>query len=48
MPRDKVEMCFMNPARTLEEALSQAWKRQGRSARMLVMPYGNLTLAVGK
>ncbi|MGB4087996.1 nickel-dependent lactate racemase [Methanothrix sp.] len=48
MPRDKVEMCFMNPARTLEEALSQAWKRQGRDARMLVMPYGNLTLAVGK
>ena len=48
MPRDTVEMCFMNPARTLDEALAMAKERQGRDARMLVMPYGNLTLAVGK
>jgi len=48
MPRDKVEMCFMNPAKTLDEALAMAKARQGKDARMLVMPYGNLTLAVGK
>ncbi len=48
MPRDTVEMCFMNPARTLDEALAIAKERQGRDARMLVMPYGNLTLAVEK
>ena len=41
-----VERCFMNPARTLDEAMAK--ERQGRDARMLVMPYGNLTLAVGK
>ena len=48
MPNDMVQKCFMNPAKTLEEALSMARKRQGPGARMLVMPYGNLTLAVGK
>jgi nickel-dependent lactate racemase len=48
LPRDKVEMCFMTPAKTLEEALSLARERQGNDARMLVMPHGNLTLAVGK
>jgi nickel-dependent lactate racemase len=48
LPRDKAEMCFMTPARTLDEALSLARERQGRDARMLVMPHGNLTLAVGK
>jgi len=48
MPKDKVEMCFMNPAKTLDEALALAKERQGRDARMLVMPYGNLTLAVGR
>ncbi len=48
MPEDKVRMCFMNPAKTLDEALAMAKERQGRDARMLVMPYGNLTLAVGK
>jgi nickel-dependent lactate racemase len=48
LPRDKAEMCFMTPARTLDEALSLARERQGRDARMLVMPHGNLTLAVGR
>jgi nickel-dependent lactate racemase len=48
LPRDKAEMCFMTPARTLEEALSLARERQGKDARMLVMPHGNLTLAVRK
>ena len=48
LPHDKVEMCFMTPAKTLDEALSLARERQGKDARMLVMPHGNLTLAVGK
>ncbi len=48
LPRDKVEMCFMTPAKTLDEALSLARERQGGDARMLVMPHGNLTLAVSE
>ncbi len=48
LPRDKVEMCFMTPAKTLQEALSLARERQGKDARMLLMPHGNLTLAVKK
>jgi nickel-dependent lactate racemase len=41
-------MCFFTPAATLAEALELAKARQGRDARMLVMPHGNLTLAVAK
>jgi nickel-dependent lactate racemase len=48
MPKDKAEMCFFTPAATLEEALVLARARQGKDARMLVMPHGNLTLAVVK
>jgi len=48
MPKDKVEMGFFNHARSLEEALSMATKRHGKDARMLVMPYGNLTLVTPK
>jgi nickel-dependent lactate racemase len=48
LPRDKAEMCFMTPAKTLDEALSLARERQGKDARMLVMPHGNLTLAVAR
>jgi lactate racemase len=48
LPRELAEMCFFTPAATLEEALQQARARQGRDARMLVMPHGNLTLAVAK
>ena len=48
LPRERAEMCFFTPAATLEEALQLAKTRQGRDARMLVMPHGNLTLAVAK
>jgi len=48
LPIDRAKMCFMTPAATLEEALELARARQGRDARMLVMPHGNLTLAVAK
>ncbi|TFH50260.1 MAG: nickel-dependent lactate racemase, partial [Methanothrix sp.] len=48
LPRERAEMCFFTPAATLEEALQLARARQGRDAHMLVMPHGNLTLAVAK
>jgi lactate racemase len=48
LPKERAEMCFFSPAKTLEEALQMARDRQGRDARMLVMPHGNLTLAVAK
>ena len=48
LPREEAKMCYFTPAATLEEALQLAWARQGRDARMLVMPHGNLTLAVAK
>jgi len=48
LPIDRAKMCFFTPAATLEEALELARARQGRDARMLVMPHGNLTLAVAK
>jgi nickel-dependent lactate racemase len=41
-------MCFFEPAETLEEALAMARERHGKDARMLVMPHGNLTLAVAR
>jgi nickel-dependent lactate racemase len=48
LPRERAEMCFFTPAATLEQALELAKARQGRDARMLVMPHGNLTLAISK
>ena len=48
LPKELVEMCFFTPASTLDEALFMARERQGKDARMVVMPHGNLTLAVGK
>ena len=48
LPRERAEMCFFTAAATLEQALELARARQGRDARMLVMPHGNLTLAVSK
>lgn len=45
MPPEQAEMCFFKPAKTLDEALAMAWDRHGKDARILVMPYGNLTLA---
>lgn len=46
LPPEKARMCFFEPAKTLEDALVSARSRQGKDARMLVMPYGNLTLAL--
>jgi nickel-dependent lactate racemase len=46
LPEENVRMCFFEPARTLEEALAKARSWQGKDARMLVMPHGNLTLAL--
>jgi len=46
LPNEMAEMCFFAAARTLPEALEMARARQGLDARMLVMPHGNLTLAV--
>ena len=48
LPKDLAEMCFFAPAANLEQALEMARARQGRDARMIVMPHGNLTLAVSK
>lgn len=45
LPRDLAEMCFFQPASTLDEALAAAYKRHGRDASVLIMPHGNLTLA---
>ena len=48
LPSKRAEMCFFSPARSLQEALELARERQGKGARMLVMPHGNLTLAVAE
>ena len=48
LSRERAEMCFFTPAATLEEALELARARQGKDARILVMPHGNLTLAVAR
>jgi nickel-dependent lactate racemase len=45
MRPEQVEMCFFRHAKSLEEALAMARERQGRDARTIVMPHGNLTLA---
>ncbi len=45
MPRELAEMCFFSPASTLDEAMAAAYKRHGKDASVLIMPYGNLTLA---
>jgi nickel-dependent lactate racemase len=46
LPRGMAEMCFFQPAATLDEAVVTAQKRHGKDASMAVMPFGNLTLAV--
>jgi nickel-dependent lactate racemase len=46
LPREMAEMCFFQPAATLEDAVDAAQKRHGKDARMVVMPFGNVTLAV--
>ena len=45
LPRRFAEMCFFQPASTLDEAMAAAHKRHGKDASVLIMPYGNLTLA---
>jgi nickel-dependent lactate racemase len=45
LPRELAEMCFFQPASTLDEAIAAAYKRHGKEASMLIMPFGNLTLA---
>lgn len=45
MRPDLAEMCFFRHAKSLEEALAMARERQGKDARTIVMPHGNLTLA---
>jgi nickel-dependent lactate racemase len=47
LPKDRAAMCFFAATKTLPEALELARERQGKDARLLVMPHGNLTLAVG-
>jgi nickel-dependent lactate racemase len=47
LPPRLAEMCFFKPKRTLDEAIAAARERHGADARMIVMPYGNLTLATG-
>ena len=43
--KETTEMCFFQPASTLDEAMTDAYKRHGKDASMVIMPYGNLTLA---
>jgi lactate racemase len=45
MSQDMAEMGFFKHARSLDQAVAMARDAQGRDARMIVMPYGNLTLA---
>jgi lactate racemase len=44
LPRESAEMCFFQPASTLNEAMAAAYKRHGKDASVLIMPNGNLTL----
>jgi nickel-dependent lactate racemase len=45
LPRETAEMCFFQPASTLDEAMATAYERHGKDARTVVIPFGNLTLA---
>jgi nickel-dependent lactate racemase len=45
MDRKTTEMCFFEPASTLDEAVAKARALHGKDSRMLIMPYGGLTLA---
>jgi nickel-dependent lactate racemase len=48
LSQEEAKMCFFQPAKTLDEALAMAQARQGKNAKIIVMPHGNLTLAVPK
>ncbi len=45
MRPEEAEICFFRHAKSLEEALAMARERQGKDARTIVMPFGDLTLA---
>jgi nickel-dependent lactate racemase len=45
MPGELAEMSFFKHASSLDQAVAMARAAQGQGARMIVMPYGNLTLA---
>jgi len=46
MPDDFVRQIFMEPFPDVQAALDEALRRQGQSARVLVMPYAGSTLPV--
>ncbi|HWQ20361.1 MAG TPA: nickel-dependent lactate racemase [Methanotrichaceae archaeon] len=48
MPGELAEMSFFKRASSLDQAVVMAREAQGKDARMIVMPYGNLTLATRK
>jgi len=48
LPAPQAEMCFFRPAKNLDQALSMARERQGMGARTLILPHGDLTLALSK
>lgn len=48
LPPEKARKCFFTPAKTLNDAIAMALERHGSNSRMIVMPYGNLTLASRK
>jgi nickel-dependent lactate racemase len=48
LSKEQAKRCFFRPAKTLDEALAMARERQGKNAKIIVMPHGNLTLAVPK
>jgi nickel-dependent lactate racemase len=48
LSKEQAKRCFFQPAKTLDEALAMARERQGKNAKIIVMPHGNLTLAVPK
>lgn len=46
LPKNLVEMCFFEHASSLNMAVEKAINLHGNDARMIIMPHGNLTLAV--
>lgn len=48
MPPDMAEMSYFHPAKSVDEALAMARDIHGKDAKMVVMPYGGLTLACSR
>jgi len=44
IPEDMVRKCFFEPAKSVEEALQKALEELGQDAKILVMPYANVTV----